>query len=85
VIHEPLGRQVELGHRMQDELRLRSKTLGAYRAQQWDTCDVNLLNLSRMNPACELYRAYAERVDQKRRNAPPTGWDGVTVFDEKQA
>jgi hypothetical protein len=24
--------------------------LRAYRAQQWHTCDVNLLNLSRMNP-----------------------------------
>jgi hypothetical protein len=44
---------------------------------------VNLLNLSRMNPACELYTAYAERVDRKRRNAPPPGLDGVTVFDEK--
>jgi adenylate cyclase len=82
-IYEPLGPQAELGNRMQDELRLWNQTLRAYRAQQWDTCDVNLLNLSRMNPACELYRAYAERVAGKRRNPPPSGWDGVTVFDEK--
>jgi adenylate cyclase len=83
VIYEPLGLRAELGDRMQEELRLWNKTLRAYRAQQWDTCDVNLLNLSRMNPACELYTAYAERVDRKRRNAPPPGLDGVTVFDEK--
>jgi adenylate cyclase len=83
VIYEPLGLQAELGARMQEELRLWSQTLRAYRAQQWDTCDVNLLNLGRMNPACELYRAYAERVAEKRRNPPPPGWDGVTVFDEK--
>ncbi|HEX6295034.1 MAG TPA: hypothetical protein VFZ74_00535 [Burkholderiales bacterium] len=38
MIHEPL--QAELGHRMQDELRLWNKTLRAYRAQQWDTGDV---------------------------------------------
>lgn len=50
VIYEPLGLHAELGHRMQDELHAVDKTLRAYRAQQWDTCDVNLLNLSRMNP-----------------------------------
>ena len=50
VICEPLGLQAELGHRMQDELWLSNKTLRAYWAQQWHTCDVNLLNLSRMNP-----------------------------------
>jgi len=83
LIYEPLGLQAELGSRMQDELRLWSQTLRAYRAQQWDQCDVNLLNLSRMNPACELYRAYADRVAEKRRNPPPPDWDGVTVFEEK--
>jgi adenylate cyclase len=82
VIYEPLGLQTETKN-IQEELRLWNQTLRAYRAQQWDTCDVNLLNLSRMNPACELYRAYAERVAGKRRNPPPSGWDGVTVFDEK--
>jgi adenylate cyclase len=83
VIYEPLGLQAGLGNRMQEELRLWNQTLRAYRARQWDQCDVNLLNLQRMNPACELYRSYAERVDEKRRNPPPPGWDGVTVFDEK--
>jgi adenylate cyclase len=83
VIYEPLGLQTELGDAMREQLRLWNQTLRAYRAQQWDQCDVNLLNLGRMNPACELYRAYAERVAEKRRNPPPAGWDGVTVFDEK--
>jgi adenylate cyclase len=82
VIYEPLGLQSEAKN-IQEELRLWNQTLRAYRAQQWDQCDVNLLNLGRMNPACELYRAYAGRVAEKRRNPPPPGWDGVTVFDEK--
>jgi len=82
VIYEPLGLQTETKN-IQEELRLWNQTLRAYRAQQWDQCDVNLLNLGRMNPGCELYRAYAERVAEKRRNPPPPGWDGVTVFDEK--
>jgi adenylate cyclase len=83
VIYEPLALQSDIGTRMQDELRLWNQTLRAYRAQQWDTSDVNLLNLQRLNPGCELYRAYAERVAEKRRSPPPPGWDGVTVFDEK--
>ncbi len=82
VIYEPLGLQTETKH-LQEELRLWNQTLRAYRSQQWDQCDVNLLNLQRMNASCELYRAYAERVADKRRNPPPPEWDGVTVFDEK--
>jgi adenylate cyclase len=82
-IFEPLGLQADLGDTMREELRLWNQTLRAYRSQQWDQCDVSLLNLQRMNPGCELYRAYAERVAEKRRSPPPPGWDGVTVFDEK--
>ena len=82
VIYEPLGLQSETGKGMQEELRLWNQTLRAYRAQQWDQCDVNLLNLQRMNPNCQLYRAYAERVGEKRRNPPLPGWDGVTAFGE---
>jgi adenylate cyclase len=83
VIYEPLGLQSEIGQKMQDELRLWNQTLRAYRARQWDQADVNLLNLQRMNPGCELYKAYAERVADKRRDPPPADWDGVTAFDEK--
>ncbi len=82
VIYEPLGLQAETKG-MQEELRLWNQTLRAYRARQWDQCDVSLLNLQRMNPACELYKAYVQRVAERRRNPPPEGWDGVTVFDEK--
>ena len=83
VIYEPLGLQSEMAKSMQEELRLWGQTLRSYRAQHWDQCDVNLLNLQRMNPTCQLYRAYAERVAEKRRNPPPPDWDGVTAFDEK--
>jgi len=82
VIYEPLGLQTETKN-LQEELRLWNQTLRAYRAQQWDQADVHLLNLSRMSPGCELYRAYAEKVAEKRRNPPPPDWDGVTAFDEK--
>jgi adenylate cyclase len=66
-----------------DEVKLWHQTLRAYRAQQWDQVEVSLLNLQRMNPDCELYALYGERVTQFRRNPPAAGWDGVTSFDDK--
>ena len=83
-IYEPLGAEGEIGKQVQDEIKLWNQTLRAYRAQQWDQVEVNLLNLQRMNPACALYsRVYVERVSEFRRKPPPAGWDGVTAFDEK--
>jgi len=82
-IYEPLGLEGEVERKLLDELKLWNQTLRAYRAQAWDQVEVSLLNLQRMNPACELYALYGERVTQFRRAPPPAGWDGVTSFDEK--
>ena len=82
-IYEPLGPEGEVERKVLDELKLWNQTLRAYRGQQWDQVEVSLLNLQRMNPACELYALYSERVTQFRRAPPPAGWDGVTSFDEK--
>jgi adenylate cyclase len=82
-IYEPLGLDAEMGRGVQEELKLWNQALRAYRAQQWDQIEVGLLNLQRMNPGCILYQIYADRVAELRRNPPPAGWDGVTVFDEK--
>jgi adenylate cyclase len=82
-IYEPLGLEGEVDRKVQDELKLWNQTLRAYRSQQWDQVEVNLINLQRMNPGCGLYQVYAERVADKRRNPPSADWDGVTAFDEK--
>ena len=82
-IYEPLGLEGEIDRKRLDELRLWNQTLRAFRAQQWDQVEVNLLNLQRMDPACELYKVYASRVAEKRREPPPPDWDGVTAFEEK--
>jgi adenylate cyclase len=82
-IYEPLGLESELDKKVLDELKLWNQTLRAYRAQQWDQVEVSLLNLQRINPECGLYKAYSEKVTEKRRDPPPQNWDGVTVFDEK--
>jgi len=82
-IYEPLGMEGEVDKKVLDELKLWQQTQRAYRAQQWDQVEVNLINLQRMNPDCEVYKLYAEDVAGYRRNPPPAGWDGVRVFEEK--
>ena len=82
-IYEPLGLESEIEKTVLDELKLWNQTLRFYRSQQWDQADVNLLNLQRMNPACGLYKKFAEFITDWRRQPPPPDWDGVTVFDEK--
>jgi len=73
-IYEPLGMEGEVERAVLDEVKLWHQTLRAYRAQQWDQVEVSLLNLQRMNPECELYALYGERVTQVRRTPPAAGW-----------
>jgi adenylate cyclase len=82
-IFEPIGLEGEVERPVLEELRLWHQTLRAYRAQQWDSVEVNLINLQRMNADCGLYDLYAERVAAFRRTPPSAGWAGVTAFDEK--
>ena len=82
-IYEPLGLEGEVERKAHEELKLWHQTLRAYRAQHWDQVEVSLLNLQRMNPECELYTLYADRVTQFRRTPPAAGWEGVTAFDDK--
>jgi len=82
-IYEPLGIESEIERKVREELKIWNQTLRAYRTQQWDQVEVGLLNLQRMSPECGLYRVYADKVADKRRQPPPPDWGGVTVFDEK--
>jgi adenylate cyclase len=82
-IYEPLGLESEVDRKVSDELKLWQQTLRAYRTRQWDQVEVNLLNLQRMNADCELYKLYAQRTAEFRRQPPPEAWEGVTAFDEK--
>jgi adenylate cyclase len=82
-VFEPLGPMAVLAPERQEELRLWTQTLRAYRAAQWDQADVNLINLQRANPQIALYRAFSDIVADKRRNPPPADWDGITAFAEK--
>ena len=55
----------------------------SYRAQDWDACDVQLLNLQRMNPKKYLYELYSQRVASMRLLPFDPSWDGATNFETK--
>lgn len=67
----------------QDELKAWAAFLKAYRAQDWDQCDVLMLNLQRMNAKKYLYELYSERVASMRLLPFDPSWDGATNFETK--
>ena len=65
------------------ELKIWAQLLKAYRMQDWDQCDVQLLNLHRLNAKKYLYQLYAERVASMRLLPFDPAWDGATNFQTK--
>ena len=82
-IYEPLGVAAALDGEKQEELRIWSQALRAYRSRNWDLAEVNLHNLQHLAPGCMLYAMYAERVRNARATPMTADWEPVTVFDEK--
>jgi adenylate cyclase len=82
-IFEPLGVEGEIGRERQEELKLWTQALKAYRAQNWEQAELVLFNLQRLYPGAPLYSFYAERVARYRQRLPEPGWDGVTSFETK--
>jgi adenylate cyclase len=82
-IYEPLCLKEDVDAKWQAELKLYRETLRLYRAQVWDSAEMNFLNLQRNSRAPGLYGVYISRVALFRRQSPPSGWDGVFDHAEK--
>ena len=80
-IFRPLAAAVDL--ETAAEMKRWGSALKAYRAQDWDRCDVELLNLQRLNAKNYLYQLYAERVASMRLLPFDPEWDGATSFESK--
>jgi adenylate cyclase len=76
----PAGR---LDAAAQEELKTWAAFLRAYRAQEWEQCELLLVNLQRMNPKKYLYELYGERVASLRVQPPDSEWDGTSRFETK--
>jgi adenylate cyclase len=66
-----------------DELKTWAQFLKAYRAQDWEQCDVVMLNLQRANAKKYLYEEYFKRVASMRLLPFDPDWDGATNFETK--
>lgn len=76
--YTPLGVRTEVPNPdLQQELAVWDGFLKAYRVQDWEKCDIHLLNLQRMRPASALYAYYASCVAQQRVLPPDPAWDGT--------
>lgn len=82
-IYTPLGLPGRVNDDQQQELSLWNQALAAWRRQDWDACDVDLLNLQRLNEKKVLYPLYAQRVASMRQSPPGPSWDGTTSYDTK--
>ncbi len=82
-IYEPIGLAGEIDKPTQDELKLWGQALKLYRAGDWDMAELQLINLTKSNPASGLYALFLERIAHLRKNPPEHGWDGSWKFETK--
>ena len=79
----PLAPADRIDKGVSEELKTWAAFLKSYRAQDWEQCDVLMLNLQRMNPKKYLYELYSERVASMRLLPFDPEWDGATNFETK--
>ncbi len=79
----PVAPANRVGIYIESELKTWASFLKAYRAQDWDQCDLLLLKLMRMNAKKYLYHLYSERVASMRLLPLDFEWDGATNFETK--
>ena len=82
-IYEPVGLAAGIAKELQDELKLWMQVLKLYRACDWDMAELQLINLTRLDPQAGLYALYLERIARLRKNPPERGWDGSWKFETK--
>ena len=79
----PVAPNDRLSPEVSSELKTWGMFLKAYRSQNWDQADVQLINLMRMNAKKYLYQLYSERVASMRLLPFDPEWDGATNFETK--
>lgn len=79
----PVAPNNRIGADTEAELKTWASFLKAYRAQDWDQCDLLMMNLLRMNAKKYLYHLYSDRVASMRLLPFDLEWDGATNFETK--
>jgi adenylate cyclase len=79
----PVAPANRIGAETEAELKAWGAFLKAYRAQDWEQCDLLMMNLLRMNAKKYLYHLYSDRVASMRLLPFDLEWDGATNFETK--
>ncbi len=79
----PVAPTNRIGAETESELKTWASFLKAYRAQDWEQCDLLMMNLLRMNAKKYLYHLYSDRVASMRLLPFDLEWDGATNFETK--
>ena len=79
----PVAPNSRIGAETEAELKTWASFLKSYRAQDWDQCDLLMMNLLRMNAKKYLYHLYSDRVASMRLLPFDLEWDGATNFETK--
>jgi len=89
-IYRPLASGACIPAELADEIKLWNAFLKSYRSQDWDRCDLDMLNLERSTLSKDsngkkkyLYELYAGRVASMRNLPFDPSWDGSTNFETK--
>jgi adenylate cyclase len=73
----------EDGNLIKQEIIIWNQFLKAYRSQNWDVCDVLLLNVGKISSRKTLHDTYIRRIQELRKLPFDPNWDGVYRFDTK--
>ncbi len=86
----PLAPLERLPKELGDEIKLWNAFLKSYRNQDWDQCDLLMLNIERSMTTKDgktakkyLYQLYSDRVASMRQLPFDPSWDGATNFETK--
>jgi adenylate cyclase len=89
-IFRPIAILDQLPKEQAAELKLWAAFLKSYRAQDWEQCDLQMLNMERtistkagISANKYLYQLYSERVASMRLLPFDPSWDGATNFETK--
>jgi adenylate cyclase len=89
-IYSPQAALDRLSKEQSDEIKLWNSFLKSYRAQDWEQCDLQMLNIERSQASKSaktakkyLYQLYSERVASMRQLPFDPSWDGATNFETK--
>ena len=76
-IYEPIGPKEAMTDADNEELKLYKSALKQFRAQNWDSAEIQFVNLQKAHPDRLLYEIYLDRIGVYRAGPPGSGWDGV--------